>query len=918
MNGRLLRVLLALMFLAGFSILLSSGGSAASYTANDTLHNLTFSNLTAMQQSSSTVQNLTYQINITNYGNFTEGEQYNLSVMNCSNLSQAGVGVLSSYFLNLSQNQSQVVYLYVSNSTAGVYSSCIKANHWNGSETETSWNLSSSSDGIILNSSFYPDLSTSSVHWASAQGNVTVHNATLTNSGDFNFSGNITVRLMWDGTLKESKTVENSSLTNGTSSNVSFSNITSATNGLHNLTVWLDVFNNVTESNEANNNYTVSVPILGYNVTVLSITGQSVLNVTTSRNVSISVSVKYENGDNVTNLSRDNFTVYDIWNGTTLDTWNSQDTLLNVSFNSSLNASGIYSFIITSCTPINDSVLGTTPGIHNITVNVSNSESNNTYSGNSSGNNYYYFIVPKLVVTLTASSHFVNERSTRSITINISNTGTDTIYNVSITTAAGTGLSVPSTPGGCSKTLGNNVLSTGSDYIICSVTAEASDVSDDTASNVDVMASGVHNYSGSPLIQYTETESWALTVQNIDEGDGGGGGGVTTCTYDSQCTETKACVNNACTEISCPNGEIADHMCFTYSYKINITSYPSILQAVSGGSNSTKVTVKNSGTNTFTAKLEVAISGITASVSPASYNLSGGESYQFTVNFTVPNTTTIGSFSGSFKAYVSTATSTYDTKAFTFKVLPVEETKTDINASYQELLLQFQNLTSQLNQLKSSGYNQSVLSTLENLISSTNSTLEQMKNAMDSDDYVTAQSLISQINSSLSSAESEVGNVLAQKIQGITQEYGMWFWAAIIVIIVFVVGFFLYMFYPAKQEGYHPEKGFVQPETGKVGLGEKIKRVFRRKKKEQQPEASITNVSSFAKTMAEKDEEPYETFHYSEGYKKEKSYTYDYKKPGKMNGFFQKLKRRREKKSPQMHIDQFNQPIVAEQKTDSE
>jgi hypothetical protein len=155
-----------------------------------------------------------------------------------------------------------------------------------------------------------------------------------------------------------------------------------------------------------------------------------------------------------------------------------------------------------------------------------------------------------------------------------------------------------------------------------------------------------------------------------------------------------------------------------------------------------------------------------------------------------------------------------------------------------------------------------------------------------------------------------MNNALAGS-QGLVFDQGIWFWIAIVVIIVFVLGFFLYMFYPSKpgHQGYHPERGFVHPEVaGKEGVGARIKKKFRRKKREKVPQTTTTD---FARGMtAASDEGHYETFHYSEGYRKEKPYGYEYRDGG-VKGFFQRLRRKKSKKGPQMHIDQFaGQPLA--------
>jgi len=894
-------------------------GSSNSTNINYTLilHNLTFSNLSAMQQSTNQSQNLTYSINITNKGGPLQ-EQYNLSAVNCTNTSQSGssFGILNPSSITLNSSANVTVQLDVS-SAVGFYFSCILARHWNGSGEEAGVSFLSSNNSVILNSTFYGNLTASAVNWTSTGGqnpfagaNITA-NATISNTGSINFSGSLAVYLMWDG-VYITQNVSSASIPAGSSYNVSFSSITSGvTNGMHNLTVWLDPANSVPETNKTDNNLTTQV-FVGYNVTVLSVVRQNGTNNAPNTSINITVSVKYTNGTAVTNLNKENFTVSDFYNGSALQTLNSLNSTISTTFDASMNSLGIYWFNITSYLPDNDT--DTKPGAHNITVHVSRNESGNTYSGNSSGSDYYYLVVPRLVVTFSATSYSGSEGFIKSITINISNTGTDSIYNVTISATGDSYLSAGNI-GGWSKTNGNNVITNASDYLTCSFMATAASVDVDTVGTVLVTASGVHNYSGSTLLQYTKTGSLQLTILNVattpPPTDGGGGTTAKSCTTDSQCSANESCsAVKKCATISCPNGEILDHLCINFTYKINITSFGSAISAVSGGSNSTKVTVKNAGANTFTAKLEVTISNVMATVTPVSYSLGAGESYQFTVNFTVPNTTTIGDFTGTFKAYVSTSASSYESRAFKFTVFPKEETKSVINISYQELSSVLSALVANLSQMKASGkYNQSVISSIENLISAANSTLLEMKNAINLDNYVYAQSLISEVNTSIGNVRAQMEGAQMEVLSNLPAQYGIWFWVAVAVIIVFVVGFFIYMFYPSQHVGYHPEKGFALP-GAKEGFGAKIKKLFRRKKKLQSP-----SISSIAQSVAEPqtgEEGHYDSFHYSEGYKKEKSYDYQYPKGGK--GFFQKFRRKKAKKSPQMHLDQFAGQTVAEQK----
>jgi hypothetical protein len=885
-------------------------------------YSLTFANYSAKQQASNTIQNLSYVIGITN--NDAVPQMYNLSAVNCSNVYQAGIGNLNvTSAVTINANTTVYVQLNVSNDTVGMYSSCIMANHWNGT-MDTSYNFTSLQNGVILNSSFLPDLTVPFAYWTSAGltnpfagGNITIYAANLDNVGDFNLTENITVKLLWDNALMDNVTVAASSLGNTTAYNITtFANITGITNGLHNLSIWVDALGNLSEYNESNNYYNTTV-FVGYNITVVSVAGQSGYNATTNRNITINVSVRYANGSAVTGLGKENFTVYDQQAGTMIT---SSNPTLNASFTSTMNSSGVYWFSITTPIPVNDT--DTTPGVHNITVGASRNESGNLYSGNNTGSPYYYLIVPRPAITFTASLASVNEGSTRSITINVTNTGNDPIYNVSILTPTlGSYLSAGSLGGCLGKCFvagSGNVINPG-EFMSQSVTVTGLDVTGDELSTVSATVRGTYNNTGT-FIGYEETEIFAITVVMVtstgsttDDDSGSGGSTTRACTTDSSCTANESCVSRVCKAISCSGGTILDHVCVQASYKINVTSFEPALQMVSGGNVSTKVTVKNTGVVTMIAKLEVVLSGVTATVTPASYSLDAGESYQFTVAFIVPESTKLGNLSGKFKAYVSTSTSSYDQKDFSFTVLPKEETKAAINLSYQEIAAALTQLMVQFSQMKASGkYNQSVIIELEDMIAAANNTLNVIKGSMDSDDYVRAESLITQVNASLEGIRAEITGSQAVGAAGQMQiDQGVWFWVAIVVIIIFVVGFFVYMFYPSSSshQGYHPERGYG-PVTGggpREGIGARIKNLFKRKK---QP-VQASSVSTFAKSILEPSEEHYEAFHYSEGYKKERSSGQE--NSNVIKGLFGKLKKKKQKKSPQMHIDQFAEQAVSVQ-----
>ncbi len=146
----------------------------STYVATDALHNLTFVNNTALTSTAITNQVVTYIITITNNGNATS-ETYNLSVV--------GIGTLNASSITLLQGESTQVELNVTNATAGQYTSYIVAYHYNGTDTETDWNLSSADDGVIFTTTIInPNLT---IHYPPNGGNIT-----STNGVDLNFSSN--------------------------------------------------------------------------------------------------------------------------------------------------------------------------------------------------------------------------------------------------------------------------------------------------------------------------------------------------------------------------------------------------------------------------------------------------------------------------------------------------------------------------------------------------------------------------------------------------------------------------------------------------------------------------------------------------------------------------------------------------------
>jgi hypothetical protein len=259
---------------------------------------------------------------------------------------------------------------------------------------------------------------------------------------------------------------------------------------------------------------------------------------------------------------------------------------------------------------------------------------------------------------------------------------------------------------------------------------------------------------------------------------------------------------------------------------LEIIQYNLSLSTLLGSSNTSTVVVNNTGNESITVKLNVTInSGIDSSVAPNSCSLAEGENCTFNVSFNVSNSTTLGEHPGTLKAYVSTNTSIYNTKSFTFTVLATEEREEEINVSYQNYADILEGLALELEDIRISGLvSKENLTVAEFYLNESNSILNQIKEAISSGDYITAESLLATLNESISNLMTELDKLKIEKERGAEVYFGnMWIWIVIGVVIAGVVVFFIYLLLPPK-EGFHTKYGFKPKQ--KEGLLAKLKNAF--------------------------------------------------------------------------------------------
>ncbi len=352
-----------------------------------------------------------------------------------------------------------------------------------------------------------------------------------------------------------------------------------------------------------------------------------------------------------------------------------------------------------------------------------------------------------------------------------------------------------------------------------------------------------------------------------------------TCSSDSDCAYNQYCSSGSCLAVSCSNGYVSDHECIPYERKLEITDYNSTIEILQGSTESTMVSVKNTGNRLVTAKLLIAMntSNITASVSPTSYSLNTSVSGVFSVNLSADNSTEVGYYVVTAKAYYPDDTSVYDTKDITIAVLPLESTKAVINSTYANYRQIFESYENEFRGIF--GMEGSVNYTrANNSYMSLSSMLSDIEEYLSQGNYLEANALLDDVNRTLDNFDQRIRNLLAESQMAAFGRIGdMWTWAAIGIVLVVIIVFVVYLLLPPR-EGYHPLAGF-RPKKQSVferaigGLGSHLRRVHHHVKKQM-------NLSQFSRGGRKKD--------YMEGYSK----VGKFEKPGLASKIKRKLKRK--------------------------
>ncbi|NIO22989.1 MAG: hypothetical protein GTN38_03100 [Candidatus Aenigmarchaeota archaeon] len=319
-----------------------------------------------------------------------------------------------------------------------------------------------------------------------------------------------------------------------------------------------------------------------------------------------------------------------------------------------------------------------------------------------------------------------------------------------------------------------------------------------------------------------------VEVAPSEDGNGQQAAAPTGCTSDSGCSDTQYCSNGQCLAVSCPDGFVSNHKCNPYQKKLSITDYESKIAVVQGEFVSTKVEVKNTGTSDLTVKFGVThnITGVTQTIIPSSYGIGAGGKYKFTVNFTVSNTTKVGNHPITLKAYDKNNESTSTTKTIYLSVEPLEETKREINQTYEDYKGLFETLKSRFLVIQPAGVSDVNFTKTNRTYSSLLNMLDQVEEYLSKNQYADAADLLEDINSSLANFEAQIQQLLSEgSIFNFLQFGDIWTWAAIGVVIVVIVVFLVYLLLPPRK-GYHPIYGYRAP--SKKPIFEKLGKIVDR------------------------------------------------------------------------------------------
>jgi hypothetical protein len=736
------------------------------------------------------------------------------------------------------------------------------------------------SDIIVYDITYTPAVS------PSPGSNLTI-NVTVKNRGTANVVNDTLLRFCFSNTSNPctnsinltNATVLASSLTTGSSASSTFSVTLSRGSGTYYAYAYADYQTNETEQSESNNTMTKTIST-NLNVTIMNITYNNGAPLPLpGGNTTITASVKYDNGTVATNLTLAKFALYDAWTSGGASETNRTSSLTQIDF--SQNTSGIYIFnytVSSKNTTTNKSEYGT----H--TIKLYANDTSTGYEGNSSSSSYT-LAAPNLLVRFNPDADFPMEVSTStSLAVEVANNGAAPLYNVYVkwnrTTLSGTTVS-PS-----NLSCGYTNLTNGSGWVTCGSISVTSGTTTGTLTLTLITSYG--NVGASDFYNGTiDDTTLAITIEDTSSNQSSSNQqSSTTCTTNASCNSNQYCLNSACVTLTCPSGYTAsNHKCVLDTVsKINITEYASSIFIIQGQSNTSYIKVKNFGTTSYTVKMNTTfnISGVSISITPASYALGNGSTTTFTMKITVGNTTEIGEYRKTIRVYDSSNPALYDEKTVTLYINPTSETQVTINQTYIDYKALYDALLASFAQIKQELISFENMTKVNRTYAALEGMLSQIESYISTGDYIKAHELLADFNTTLTTFSEQIEDLKIEE-SSVMEKRGTetWNWTIIGAVVVAAILLLVYLLLPPKkQTGYHPEKGYTprKPEEKKKHGG-LFGGVFGKKEKQK-------SISEFKKVPEKKsdqktDKKPEQQTSlqtYKEGYEKLKTVDYDHEK----------------------------------------
>jgi hypothetical protein len=163
--------------------------------------------------------------------------------------------------------------------------------------------------------------------------------------------------------------------------------------------------------------------------------------------------------------------------------------------------------------------------------------------------------------------------------------------------------------------------------------------------------------------------------------------------------------------------------------------------------------------------------------------------------------------------------------------LPTNETKSHINSTYYDYKKIFENITNEFNNINKNLVSEANYTKVNRTISAIKRLMDEIETLLINESgYIEANTLLTDVNTMLSQANSQMTDVKAELQKTAESQSGnLLVWIAGVIIVILIVVFLIYLLLPSG--GYHPVRGYKpqkkpiqkQMKTGLEKFQEKIK-----------------------------------------------------------------------------------------------